>query len=65
MKKPDTKRSRSFSGPFTKQKEYGFTLLEVLIAMSLLSIMVVLLFSSLKVGAESWDKGESKIAEVN
>lgn len=43
----------------------GFTLLEVMLAMTLLSIMVVLLFSSLKVGAESWNKGEKKIAEVN
>ena len=46
-------------------KNTGFTLLEVMLAMTLLSIMVVLLFSSLKVGAESWNKGESKIAEVN
>ena len=46
-------------------KLLGFTLLEVLIAMTLLSIMVTLLFSSLKVGAESWDRGETKIAEVN
>jgi general secretion pathway protein J len=43
----------------------GFTLIEVLIAMTLLSIMVVLLFSSLKICADSWTKGENKIAEVN
>lgn len=43
----------------------GFTLIEVLIAMTLLSVMVVLLFSSLKIAAESWNAGESKIAEVN
>jgi general secretion pathway protein J len=43
----------------------GFTLIEVLIAMTLLSIMVVLLFGSLKICADSWHKGESKIAEVN
>lgn len=49
----------------TNQKTDGFTLLEVMLAMTLLSIMVVLLFSSLKIGAESWEKGESKIAEVN
>jgi len=48
-----------------RSKSLGFTLLEVLIAMTLLSIMVTLLFSSLKVGAESWDRGETKIAEVN
>ena len=49
----------------TVQKNMGFTLLEVMLAMTLLSIMVVLLFSSLKIGAESWNRGESKIAEVN
>ncbi|WP_333874304.1 prepilin-type N-terminal cleavage/methylation domain-containing protein [Methylobacter sp.] len=43
----------------------GFTLIEVLIAMSLLSIMVVLLFSSLRICAQSWEKGENKITEVN
>jgi general secretion pathway protein J len=43
----------------------GFTLIEVLIAMTLLSLMVVLLFGSLKICADSWEKGESKIAQVN
>jgi general secretion pathway protein J len=43
----------------------GFTLIEVLIAMTLLSIIVVLLFSSLKICADSWEKGESKITDVN
>lgn len=43
----------------------GFTLIEVLIAMTLLSIMVVLLFSSLRICAQSWEQGENKITEVN
>jgi len=43
----------------------GFTLIEVMLAMTLLSIMVTLLFGSLKICAESWNKGEAKIAEVN
>ncbi len=43
----------------------GFTLIEVLIAMTLLSIMVVLLFASLSICSKSWEKGESKITEVN
>ncbi|MDP3589656.1 MAG: prepilin-type N-terminal cleavage/methylation domain-containing protein, partial [Methylobacter sp.] len=43
----------------------GFTLIEVLIAMTLLSIMVVLLFSSLKICAQSWEQGENKITDVN
>ena len=43
----------------------GFTLIEVLIAMTSLSIMVVLLFGSLKICADSWHKGENKITDVN
>ena len=43
----------------------GFTLMEVLIAMTLLSIMVVLLFGSLRICAQSWEQGEKKISEVN
>ncbi len=48
-----------------RQYARGFTLMEVLIAMSLLGIMVVLLFASLKTCAESWERGEAKIAAVN
>lgn len=43
----------------------GFTLIEMLIAISLLGIMVVLLFASLRTAAESWNSGEAKISEVN
>ncbi len=50
---------------FVTKKDAGFTLIEVLIAMTLLSLMVVLLFSSLSIGAKSWEQGESKIADVN
>lgn len=43
----------------------GFTLIEVLIAMTLLSVMVVLLFASLRICGQSWEKGESKMGDVN
>jgi len=43
----------------------GFTLIEVMLAMTLLSIMMVLLFSALRISAQSWDAGEGKIAQVN
>jgi general secretion pathway protein J len=46
-------------------KALGFTLMEVLIAMTLLSVMVVVLFASLRICAQSWEKGESKMADVN
>lgn len=43
----------------------GFTLMEVLVAMTLLSVMVVVLFGTLRISAQSWDNGETKIAAVN
>lgn len=43
----------------------GFTLIEVLIAMTLLGVMIVLLFTSLKLCAQSWEQGEKKISQVN
>jgi general secretion pathway protein J len=43
----------------------GFTLIEVLIAMTLLSLMIVLLFASMRICADSWEKGETKITDVN
>jgi general secretion pathway protein J len=43
----------------------GFTLLEVLIGMSLLSIMMLLLFASLRTCVQSWNAGEKKIAAVS
>ena len=49
----------------TNLKVKGFTLIEVLIGLTLLSIMVVLLFTSLKICADSWERGEEKIASVN
>jgi general secretion pathway protein J len=49
----------------TYRRQNGFTLIEVLIAMTLLGIMVVLLFSTLRIAAESWNAGESKTVEVN
>lgn len=49
----------------TTLRQKGFTLIEMLIAMTLLGVMVVLLFSSLKIAAESWNAGEAKIIEVN
>ena len=40
-------------------------MLEVLIGMSLLSVMMLLLFSSLRTCVQNWDAGEKKISEVN
>jgi len=43
----------------------GFTLIEVLIAMTLLGVIVVLLFGSLRIAAQSWSAGERRIEQVN
>ncbi len=45
--------------------QQGFSLIEVLIALSLLSVMMLMLFASLRISAKSWDKGESKLVEVS
>lgn len=45
-------------------RQAGFTLLEILIGMSLLGVMMVLLFGSLRVCVQNWDAGEEKIAQV-
>ena len=49
----------------TFQKQRAFTLIEVLIAITLLSIMMGLLFLSLKICADSWQKGEAKLARIS
>ena len=43
----------------------GFTLIEVLIAFTLLSVLLVLLFGMLGVSAKSWNQGEAKLVELN
>ncbi len=43
----------------------GFTLIEVLIAITLLGIMMVLLFGSLRIAAKNWDAGEAKTVETS
>lgn len=49
----------------TFQRPQGFTLIEVLIGITLLGVMVTLLFASLRIAAESWHAGEDKMSAVN
>ena len=46
-------------------KQPGFTLLEVLIGMSIMSVMMLLLFASLRICVQNWNAGEKKIAQVS
>ena len=42
----------------------GFTLLELLIALALLGLIGALLYGSLSLSANSWDRGEQKVEQV-
>ena len=42
----------------------GFTLIEVLIAMTLLGLIMVMLHQAMSLGAKSWDYGETTAVEV-
>jgi len=48
-----------------KSKRSGFTLIEVLIGMSLLGLMMLLLFASLRICVQNWNAGEKKIVQVS
>ncbi|HNT58060.1 MAG TPA: prepilin-type N-terminal cleavage/methylation domain-containing protein, partial [Syntrophales bacterium] len=39
----------------------GFTLLELLISLTLLSVIAVLVFGALRLGVRAWEKGEATI----
>ena len=48
----------------TLRRSEGFTLLEVLISITILSILTVLVFLALRIGARAWEKGEKRIEAV-
>lgn len=48
-----------------KVKQMGFTLLEILIGMSIMSIMMLLLFASLRLCVQNWNVAERKMARAS
>jgi general secretion pathway protein J len=48
-----------------RSRQQGFTLLELTIALLLLALMSGVLFGSLKLSANSWDKGEARTERSN
>lgn len=46
------------------RRRRGFTLLEVMIALVLLGLLLAVLFAGLRLGARSWDAGESRAREA-
>jgi len=49
----------------TPRYQHGFTLIEVLLATTLLGIMMLLLTGSLRIGADSWEAGEERMAKAS
>ena len=46
-------------------RQSGFTLLELLIAMTLMGLILVMLYGGLRVGIRSWEGGEERAETVN
>lgn len=46
-------------------RQRGFTLLELLIAMTLLGLILVLLFGGLRLGVRSWDGAQQQVDNMN
>ena len=53
---------RSYS---RRLQQTGFTLLELLIAMTLLGMILVLLFGGLRLGVRSWDASQKQVDSLN
>src|SRR5438128_6220357 len=47
------------------RRAQGFTLLELIVAMLLLALMSALLYGSLSLSANSWDRGEAKAGQAS
>lgn len=48
-----------------RMRQRGFTLLELLIAMTLLGLILVLLFGGLRLGVRSWDGAQRQVDNMN
>ncbi len=46
----------------TQRQNRGFTVLELVIALSLVAVLLVIMFSSLRVGLMAWSRGEERAA---
>ncbi|MEP7206406.1 MAG: prepilin-type N-terminal cleavage/methylation domain-containing protein [Casimicrobiaceae bacterium] len=47
-----------------RRRQHGFTLVELLVALTLLALIAAVLFGSLRLAGRSWEGGENKVREV-
>jgi general secretion pathway protein J len=50
--------------PCTLHPEKGFTLLELLVSIAILSMVLVMIYGTLSMGSRAWEKGEEDIEKV-
>jgi len=46
-------------------RQHGFTLVELVVALTLLALIAAVLFGSLQLAGRSWEGGEAKVRDVN
>jgi len=54
-------RVQIFLKPSALHQNNGFTLLELLMSLTILSIIVVIIFGALRIGVRAWEKGEKQV----
>ena len=58
---PRTRRERYRGKGRVSNSHRGFTLLELLISLTILSVIVVIVFGALRIGIRAWEKGEREL----
>ncbi len=59
---PRTRSERYRGQGRVSNSHRGFTLLELLISLTILSVIVVIVFGALRIGSRAWEKGERELA---
>jgi len=60
------RRSIAFSRSASRRRSLrGFTLIEILLVMTLMAAMMGMIYASLNVGVRAWDAGDARVAEAS